>query len=269
MSDFVLKYNKNLWYGVFTHFIKAGMIHGISTRLRGKSDSPFLSLNLALHTGDDSLTVIDNRRAFCDSVGVDCKRLVTSQQVHDDQVVTVDERYAGRGALAYEDSIKHTDALITNRPNLPLMLCFADCVPVLIADPVLRVIGIAHAGWKGTVLKIAQKTVLKMQAQFGSEPADCLIGIGPSIGGCCYEVDEPVIRQFTAAFSYADEFITPRGEKWQLDLWEANRRQLTDIGVLPQNIVVSGVCTACNHELFYSYRQENGKTGRIAACISL
>lgn len=269
MSDFMLKYTKGLWYGVFEHIQKAGITHGVSTRLHGSSSNPFLSLNLALHTGDDQATVVNNRQVFCDSLGVDFRKLVTAQQVHDAQVLIVDESYAGRGAGDYADAIAHTDALITNKSNIPLMLFFADCVPVLIADPVCKVIGIAHAGWKGTVLKIAQKTVLKMQKEFGSSPTDCLIGIGPSIGACCYEVDIAVKNKFAAAFSYSNELMVPKGDKWLLNLWEANRRQLVDIGVLSQNIVTSGVCTACNNELFYSYRQENGQTGRLGACISL
>lgn len=270
MKQFLLKHDVNsLWYGTFTHFDKLGIKHGVSSRLGGISTPPFRSLNLGLHTGDEDQNVIVNRERFCKTVGVEATHIVTAQQTHTDQVVVVTKDHLGRGATVYSEAIEHTDALVTNVPGVPLMLFFADCVPVLIVDPVHKAIGIAHAGWKGTVAKIAQKTILTMQQQFGTNPQQCLVGIAPSIGPCCYEVDEFVMNQLKEQFPKWEELVQPAGDKWHLDLWQANRLQLEEIGVASENILVSSVCTACNNELFFSYRAEQGCAGRMGAIIVL
>jgi len=270
MEQFILKYGTHrLWYGTFTHFDKLAVKHGVSSRLGGSSRFPFTSLNLGLHTGDEDKQVIANRQLFCKGVGIVAEDIVTGEQTHTDRVLVVTKEHIGKGAKIYSEAIKATDALITNVPDIPLMLFFADCVPVLIVDPVHKAIGIAHAGWKGTMAKIAQKTILAMQTHFGTNPQQCLVGIGPSIGPCCYEVDDVVINRLKGQFENWEELVRPNGEKWHLDLWQTNRLQLEQIDVQNKNIVVSKVCTACNKELFFSYRAENGCTGRIGAVIVL
>lgn len=271
MEQFVLTQGAGgLWYGVFSHFEKLGVTHGISTRFGGVSSQPFHSLNLALHTGDEEEKVIENRRRFCQSVGIEADHIITAEQTHGEQVALVTEKHLGQGAKKYIESIRNTDALITNIPNVPLMLFFADCVPVLIVDPVHKAIGLAHAGWKGTVAHIGQKTVLAMQTHFGTNPQDCLVGIAPSIGPCCYEVDGAVIKALQGTFSNWEQLVQPSGDnKWKLDLWQANCHQLKEIGVLSHNIFISKVCTECNHELFFSYRADHGSTGRIGAVMVL
>ncbi len=268
--EFTLKHNANgVWYGTFSHFDQLAVRHGISSRLGGISDLPFASLNLGLHTGDEAERVIINRQRFCKALDIDALRVVNAEQTHGDRVAIITEGDAGKGATNYQEAIRGTDALITNIPGIPLMLFYADCVPVLIFDPVSRVVAAIHAGWKGTVAKIAQKTVFAMQTNFGTKPEDCLVGIGPSIGPCCYEVDEVVIGQLKQQFSGWEMLAKPQGERWRLNLWQANRIQLEEIGVVAANIVVSGICTACNTELFFSYRTEKGHTGRIGAVITL
>jgi YfiH family protein len=270
MDEFVLKYaDHGLWYGIFAHFTALGIKHGVSTRFGGASCEPFASLNLALHTGDDAQKVIMNRQRFCNALKIDYTRIVTAQQVHKDHIAVVAEKDIGKGKEEYAKALLNTDALITNLPNVPLMLFFADCVPVLIADPVRHVVGVSHAGWKGTVAKIAQKTVLAMQKNFGTRQSDCLVGIAPSIGPCCYEVDDVVVKQLQENFKDWRKLITSQKDHWLLDLWAANRFQLEEIGVLRNNIVTSGICTSCNENLFFSYRADKGHTGRIAAVISL
>lgn len=270
MGDFVLKHSANgVWFGEFTTLSAQGIKHGISTRLGGQSLAPFDSLNLGLHVGDDAETVWKNRQAFCHAVGLSAKKIVTAEQVHGDRVKEIFLQDAGRGAQHYSEAIKGTDALITNVPDLPLMLFFADCVPVLIFDPIGKAIGISHAGWKGTVAKIGQKTVLAMQEQYSTNPADCLVAIGPSIGPCCYEVDAYVIEKLQANFENWKTLVTLKDEHWQFNLWEANRQQLIEIGITESNISVSGICTACNTQIFYSHRAEAGNTGRLGAIISL
>lgn len=270
MSEFIIKHAANgVWYGVFPRLEAAGIRHGISTRAGGTSKAWYRSLNLGLHTGDKAEDVKTNRALFCQALGVDYDHIVTAQQVHGDHIVNVTEGYKGRGAKSYGTAVAQTDALMTNIPGLPLMLFFADCVPVLIADPVHRAVAVSHAGWKGTVAGIGQKTVLEMQKHFGTQPSDCLVAIGPSIGPCCYEVDHTVTDLLKRRFDYWKELVGPGEDHRKLNLWAANRIQLREIGIPDKNILESGVCTSCNTELFYSHRAEKGKTGRIGAVITL
>ncbi|EGO63218.1 peptidoglycan editing factor PgeF [Acetonema longum] len=268
MSDFVLQAGSNgLWYGTFKHL---PVKHAISTRLGGISRSPYRSLNLGIHTGDDLANVIENRKLFCQALHLDFQRVVTAQQVHEDKIAVVTAVHAGKGAANYSEALGATDALITNTPDLPLMLFFADCVPVLICDPVRCVIGLSHAGWKGTAARIAAKTVIKMGEVFDARPQDCLVGIGPSIGPASYEVDDSVMDPFKTAFPAKWPcMLKSREDKWMLDLWQANRVQLEEIGVVPEHITVSGISTAENLDLFFSHRMEKGTTGRMGVVMSL
>ncbi|MEN6413638.1 MAG: peptidoglycan editing factor PgeF [Veillonellales bacterium] len=270
MKPFLLQHSDNgVWYGFFPRIAALNIKHGLSSRLGGLSVSPYHTLNLGLHTGDQAEQVVANRRLFCQALNVDPLKIVTAEQVHGEHIHRVTLQDAGRGAEVYEQAIPATDALITNIPGLPLLLFFADCVPVLIADPVHRAVAISHAGWKGTVAKIAQKTIIAMQTQFNTQPADCVIGIAPSIGPCCYQVGENVVSQVKRQFPQWTQLLTQSEENYYLNLWEANRVQLMEIGVPADNIVVSDICTACNSELFYSYRADHGRTGRIGAIITL
>ncbi|MFA6849160.1 MAG: peptidoglycan editing factor PgeF [Selenomonadaceae bacterium] len=270
MSFYMEHAKKNIWYGRFSSFPQNLVTHAISTRFGGVSQAPFTSMNLALHNGDDERNVIENRKIFCDSLGIESNCLCTCEQVHGERILCVDETFSGRGSMAYADAIAGTDALITNVTNLPLMLFFADCTPILFFDPVHKAVGIAHGGWKGTIAKIAQKTVLLMQERFKTKPGDCLVAIGPAIGPCCYEVGNEVAEKFQQAFpQHKDKILLSVKGNIHLNLWLTNRLQLEDIGVKRDHIDSADVCTACNSKLFYSYRMEKGKTGRIAALISL
>lgn len=269
--SFVLEHMRNnLWRGKFSSFPEDLCVHGLTGRLGGVSQKPYDSLNMALHVGDNPADVWENRRRFLHALGLKAEDMVTPEQVHGQHIVRVGRAEAGRGAKEYEDSIPETDALITDEPGLPLVLCFADCTPVLFLDPEHLAVGIAHGGWKGTVKKIAQKTVMAMTKEFGTKPSDVLAAIGPAIGPCCYEVGEEVAGQFREAFPYhVEDIISQMGDKVHLNLWQANRLQLMDIGVKSENIDMADTCTACKHQWFYSYRADGGTTGRMAAVIAL
>ena len=274
MSYFLKRTENNLWHGKFSTFPDDLVTHAISTRLGGVSKPPFDSLNLALHVGDDPQDVIANRRQFARSLGFAGNDIVTPNQVHGDKIFRVDENYRGCGSANYADAIAETDALITDTPRLPLMLCFADCVPIFFVDVKNCAVGLAHGGWKGTLKKIAAKTLLKMYAEFGTQPKDCLIGIAPSIGACCYAVGGEVVDKCKAAFpTNHGELLIERDGKIFLDLWRANVVQLLAVGVPEENIDVAGNCTCCESSWYFSYRaaQRNGldRTGRIAALIAL
>ena len=274
MSYFLERTENNLWLGKFSTFPKDFITHAVSTRGGGFSKPPFDSLNLALHVGDDPADVIANRKKFLQALGFKVSDIVTPNQVHGEKIFRVDENYRGCGCENYADSIPETDALITNTPNLPLMLCFADCVPIFFVDVENRAVGLAHGGWKGTLKKIAAKTLLKMNSEFGTRPQDCLIGIAPSIGVCCYEVGGEVIGKCRAVFQKnSEQLLSVRDRKIFLDLQLANVIQLLEIGVPKENISLSNYCTCCSNDWYFSYRAAQKKnldrTGRIAALIAL
>jgi YfiH family protein len=268
---FVMKEKNGIKYFVFPHLEQTGLIvHGITTRFTGVSLPPYDSLNLAFHTGDDPEAVRENRKRLSLALGFDFKDLVSCQQVHGTEGLRVDSHHRGCGSLEYGDSIPGTDGLLTTEQGIPLLMNYADCVPVIILDPVKRVLCLCHAGWKGSVDRIAVKMIKMMKERTNSAPEDCLVGIGPSIGPCCYEVDEKVVEPLTKNFSNWSRFVKAKTDrKWLLNLWELNRWQLVQEGVRNNNIVISGMCTSCWHRLFFSHRSSGGVTGRIAAVCLL
>ncbi len=267
---FHLKHSGKMQLGVFSLFSKKRLVHGISTRFGGVSKPPFASLNMALHTGDSPASVWENRRRFANVLQVDATRIVSPRQVHGDTIRIVTAADAGMGARCYDASLWACDALLTKEPTIPLVLCFADCVPLLFYDPVQHIAAVAHAGWKATIANIGQKTVFRMCEAFGSRPQDILAAIGPAIGACCFEVGEEVKDQFDASFIGKSKlFVSALNEKFTIDLWAANRLQLEKAGVLSEHIDSADICTKCNDDLFYSYRKQHGNTGRFAAWIAL
>jgi hypothetical protein len=221
------------------------LVHGISERSLG-------SVYPEEHGG---------RLRLAEALGLDPRALVSTRQVHGDEIVRVPgPAYGQRGA----------DGLTTNTPGRFLMGYFADCVPVLVYDPVRRAAGLAHAGWRGTVLRIAERLVAEMVLAWGSRPQDLVAGIGPAIGPCCYEVGAEVIERVRAQVPQADALLRPRRPGHALlDLWEANRQALLRAGLLPERVQVLGLCTACHVERFYSYRREGRLEGLFGAVIGL
>lgn len=238
------------------------IISVVSTRIGGVSLKPYHELNMGYHVGDDPQKVTENRKIFCNTIGIKLDSLVLAQQVHGDNIMVVDERYAGCGAYDFESGLPNTDAIITNSNSIAIGILTADCVPVMLFDPNRKVIGVAHAGWKGSLLKIAANTVLKMKEIYGTEPSDCLASLGPFICKCCYEVSDSIIKQFENIFDYK-----PKNKENKLDLLQIIKIQLTKIGV--RDISSMELCTACNLNLFYSHRAENGLTGRMISLLKL
>ena len=252
-------------------FTETGLVsHGFTTRLGGRGKSPYDTLNLAFHVGDEPETVIANRQIVCRVLDSQIENIVSAQQVHgvNTRIVTSDD--AGRGAFSYDTAIQDTDGLVTNLPGLLLATFYADCVPIFILDPVKKAAASVHAGWKGTVGRIGAQAIKKMTEAFGSNPKDCLVGIGPSIGPCCYEVDEPVISRFRKEFKRHHEILEINSNgRARLNLWQANRKIMVEAGVVANNIELANICTCCNSDTMFSYRGEAGKTGRMGAFIIL
>ncbi len=229
----------------------------VSTRHGGVSPAPWASLNFSVARGDTPERVRANRARFAEAVGIDPSTPVVCRQVHGTGVAKVDWEQAGSA----QDG---SDALITDAVGLPLSLVFADCVPVLLYDPVRHVLGVCHAGWRGTVNGAAAATLWAMQAAYGTAAADVVACIGPSIGPASYEVGEEVVAMAHAKLARAARFFHyPNGpeHKPHFDLWQANAAQLVEQGVRPDRVEIAGVDTATRTDDFFSHRGERGRCG--------
>lgn len=244
--------------------------HGITHKLPGW----WRDGDVSLSTGGDPEQVSATRRAWGEVIGIDAAAAVAARQVHGKAVAAVSAADRGRGATALGTGIPATDALVTDAPGLPLLMCFADCTPLLFHDPRRGVVGIAHAGWRGTVADIAGEMVRTMLARYESNPRDLLAGIGPAIGRCCYVVDAPVIDAWLALGVHdaevIEEIAPAEGKRqWRFDLARANRRLLERAGIPADQIEDSGICTSCHIAQYPSHRAEHGQAGRFAAMIAL
>lgn len=237
--------------------------HGFSSKLGGVSHGKINGLNFGFRVNDDEISVKENYRLLALDLGADLNKTVLSKQTHTDNIRIVTETDFGKGITRHSD-IEDTDGLICNIPNTMLVVFAADCVPVLLYDREKSVIGAVHAGWRGSVKGICKKAVLLMNETYGSNPSDIVAAIGPSIGPCCFEVQDD-----TAIF-FEDKYKTekPNG-RFNIDLWEYNKDKLLECGVLNQNIDLSRTCTMCNSDKFYSYRKHRENTGRQVAAIML
>jgi len=259
------------------------LVHGFSTRPGGVSQldgQPVL--NLGFMEWDSRENVAENRRLLQTALGAEDFALAPLKQIHSDAI----RLFTAAPALACQG-----DASVTNRSGLLLAVQTADCVPILLVDPKKRAVAAIHAGWKGTLARIAEKAVGRLRLEFGSKPADLLAALGPSIGPCCYEVGAEFVTKFTAQFADASEYFDeprtgdePNPLQWlsmappghqppprnvHLDLSKANRAQLLAAGVRPQNIFPSGLCTACRTDLFFSYRREGLFSGRLLSVVGI
>jgi YfiH family protein len=278
------------------------LVHGFSTRPGGTSEIAAAHgesarnargtsgrvLNLGFTDWDSRERVFENRKKFFHAIGADRFRAVTLRQIHSDIVHRVDSPLSA-------NEPPQGDALFTREPGFLLAVQTADCIPILLADTKQRAVAAIHAGWRGTLRRIAAKTLGRMQMEFGTRPEDVIAALGPGIGRCCYEVGSEVVRDFHAQFPNARDWFDgpfdalasgendPNWLPWltmmppghppppprvQLDLIAANHAILADAGVAPERISASGYCTACRTDLFFSYRRE-GSTGRLMAAIGI
>ncbi|PYE45733.1 peptidoglycan editing factor PgeF [Paenibacillus barcinonensis] len=254
---------------------------GFTTRHGGVGQKPYASLNCAYHVGDDAEAVLSNRRLVTNKLAFPLEAWTCGEQVHGKHVAVITDADRGRGLMDRQSSLQDTDGLVTNVPGVLLTSFYADCVPLYFYDPVKQAVGLAHAGWKGTVAGIAVSMVETMEREYGSRRDDIRAAIGPSIGKCCYEVDEAVMQHVRVWLdeplgndeyerSVAESIYTPAADgKTMLNLKECNRHIMMKAGILPDHIECTTWCTSCHPELFFSYRKENGTTGRMASWIGL
>ena len=269
------------------------LVHGFSTRTGGvtaayRPGQRAGDLNLGFTATDTRENVIENRRRFLEAVGAADAQLVTLKQIHSALV-----RRVGRGDVDRAEPWK-ADGLMSDEPGVLLAIQTADCIPVLVADVKKKAVAAFHAGWRGTLARIVENGVGRMRSEFRSRPEDLIAAIGPGIAACCYAVGEEVRSEFGSQFAYAPElfaevsdsdpirekypllFLTARapghsnlGPQLHLDLMEANRRQLVDAGVRAEAITVVGDCTRCQNNRYFSYRAEQGATGRLLSVVGV
>ena len=245
-----------------------GTPHGFSTRPGGVSAPPWDTLNLGPSRGDDPAAVAENYRRFCAVTKLDPARLVMSRQVHETTVRICTADDCGKG-LSRERNYT-ADALVTNEPALPLVVFSADCGLILPHDPACRAVGAVHAGWRGCAAGIVEKAVQTMSDTYGSDPAHIRAALGPCIGQCCFETDDNVADAMTDALGAdAAPFLERRGAKWHVDLAGLNRRWLLKAGLSEDRIDLSGLCTACRPDLFWSHRKMGEQRGLQVGAISL
>ena len=244
--------------------------HAFSTRLGGVSEGEFTSMNLAFNRGDNPENVTENYKRICKSAGFDFDSLTASAQDHNTLVRAVTSENKGTGIYKPRD-LQSVDALITNEKGVTLVTYYADCTPLFFVDTKQKAIGLAHAGWRGTVGRIGEKAVNKMSKLYGTDPADIVAAIGPAISVCCYEVDKPCADNFYALSDLdSSRFVFPtENGKYMIDLLETNRQILVAAGVKNENITVSDVCTNCNSELLWSHRATKGKRGTMSAFMCI
>ncbi len=250
-----------LRYFTFPALEAAGVRHAILSRRGGASRAPYESLNLGSSVGDDPLAVAENRRRAFALFGRKIESVPELNQVHSSRILPAARRRVS-------EPLPQADGVVTDSPEFTLCLRFADCVPILLYDPVRRAAGMAHAGWKGTIAGVAASAVEAMRAQFGSRPEDLLAGIGPSIGPDHYAVGDEVLDALRTAFGdAAGRWLVRRGDETYLNLWAVNQDALRRSGII--NIELAGICTACHTEDWFSHRAEHGRTGRFAALMWL
>lgn len=248
---------------------KDRLAHCFSTRICKEEGTGNGELNLRFDGCASREAVVENYKKLCSAIDVDYRNLVFSKQVHEDVIRVVGPENKGEGILSPRPE-GGCDGLVTGTANVALATLYADCVPVLFYDPVKNIAAMSHAGWKGTVKKIAAKTVKFLHDTYDCETKDIIACIGPSIGPCCFEVDQPVAIEFKKAFEFWPEIIEvlPSG-KSKINLWKTNQLQLMQAGLYEQNIQISQLCTVCNSDIFFSYRANKGQTDRMAAIMQL
>lgn len=235
----------------------------------GGSRPPYHSLNLGLHVGDVDEVVLENRRRMMKIFEAGLEDMVSCQQVHGNAVGVVKAEQRGQGAMSDQTSITGLDGMITDQPGLILATFYADCIPLLFFDPARQVVATAHSGWKGTYLRIAEKTVAAMVKKMGSCLENIQVFVGPGIGACCYRIQSELLYKVIDGFSDFSDIIYEDEVGYTWDLKATNEQILMGAGIPADNIITCPLCTACDAGRFFSYRRDGGVTGRMGAAIAL
>lgn len=251
---------------VFQNLLESGIKHGLTLRRGGVSREPYHSLNLGLHVGDDTNAVLENRLRLAAALGYEADLVTVGRQVHGTQVAVVTPDLAGRGHKLAEEAINDADGLITAVPGVTLMAHSADCTLLFFHDPKARVVGLAHAGWRGAAANMAAQMVEAM-AGAGCLRENLQVALGPSLQPCCCRVGENVVEAIPPKMRRYT--VLERDGGLYFDLPGMQRLQLLEAGICAGNLAQSKFCTRCRDDIFFSHRASGGKTGRMAGVISL
>jgi purine-nucleoside/S-methyl-5'-thioadenosine phosphorylase / adenosine deaminase len=249
----------------YAHIVSAG----VTSRSGGISTDPYSSFNQALHCGDESKAVIENRKILCRSQKISFEAYTCAEQTHSANICIVDEGVRGSGRVNYSNSIKNTDALIIRNSKILINIHLADCVPIAVFDIEKKIGALIHAGWRGTAHLITHKTIEYMNKELKCHPENMIAGIGPSIGSCCFEISKGTADALSHSFNYSPQIIDRDSGNYRADLKQANREQLINAGLSQINIESADICTCCSKDDFYSYRGEKGTTGRFSTFMML
>lgn len=240
--------------------------HGFSTRIGGASEGPFESLNLSAKREPNQKNVQENFRRMGEALGVTLGSMVICHYAHGTRAERVKKEHRGMGILR-PNQLPECDGIVTGDKDVTAVSLHADCNALFFADVKGRAVGVCHAGWRGTLGGMTRSMINKLKEEFGVLPEEVLVGIGPAIGPCCFEVQDDVAQPFVDAFG--SEIRIWRDGRQYLDLWLALGIQLMEEGVPPENVTFAELCTHCHPELFYSHRRDRGKTGAMGSFISL
>ncbi len=243
--------------------------HFCTSREGGASVGNFASNNLSPFTGDEPTHFEENRNRLCNQLGISTNQLIIPYQTHGTEIREITDEFFSLSANEKIDFLNGVDAIITNLPSICVGVTTADCVPLLLFDPIKKVIAAVHAGWRGTCARIAGKVVLKMMKTYNCAAENILVCIGPSISVDAYNVGEELISIFENEGFDTGEIFRYQNESVYLDLWTANEQLLENAGILPQNIEISGICTHAEFEHFFSARRLGIKSGRMLSGIML
>jgi hypothetical protein len=242
------------------------LLHCFTTRSGGVSKGAYESMNLGFDTGDDEENVRKNYYILTEKLGINIEDIVETYQTHTNNIRYVTENDKGR---AMEDpEYTDIDGLYTDKKNIALMSFHADCNAVFFYDPVKKLIGLSHAGWRGTVQNIAGE-MIRALAELGSNPSDIKAAISPSLGQCCFEVDKDVADLFISINREYKDYMIMQGEKYHFDLWAINKYNMIKEGMNEENIETAGLCSKCHNDLFFSHRGQKGKRGLMAGIIMM
>lgn len=245
------------------------LIAGFTTRFGGVSQGDYATLNLNFNRPDPFENVRENYRLLSEDLKIPLDNMVLSHQTHTNNVMVVTKEHGGMG-IVRPRTYTNIDGILTNESNLMLVTMYADCVPIYFFDPVKKVIGLSHSGWRGTVKNIGEQTIKKMVSEYGTDPSHIHVSIGPHIRNCCFEVGSEVVKEFLDTFSFASSYIKQKSEdKWVIDLEGIIFECLVRQGVDKNRIYGCSICTRCNKDTFFSHRGSGGKTGTGAAFLMI
>lgn len=263
---------KQIPYLTFPLLEQVEMIrHLFSTRMGGVSEGIYATMNLSYTRGDCKEAVDENFRRLAEAMETTPERFVCAKQTHTTNIRLVTEEDCGKGVV-YPTDYDDIDGLITDKPGIVLCTSYADCVPLYFVDTKNKAIGLAHSGWRGTVNRMGEKMLDAMNRSFGTKQKDVLAAIGPSICKDCYEVGGDTAEIFKMNFPKEWEYFLTEGKKegkYQLDLWEANKRILLKAGITREHLAVTDICTCCNSEYLFSHRASHGKRGNLVALLKI